>query len=650
MTKHEETLSMNDQMKVRREKAQELNEKGYQAWASGFKPNWNIDILVDEYCDYDKERLEKEKIQARIAGRLIAKRGSGKAGFGHIKDQLGQIQIYVRQDEIGEVLYSDIWKKADLGDIIGLEGELMRTNTGELTLRANTIKHLTKALRPLPDKYHGLSDVEQIYRKRYLDLISNPESMERFMKRSQIIKEIRHFLDNFGYYEVETPVLHTIAGGAAARPFITHHNALDIPLYLRIALELHLKRLVVGGIERVYEIGRVFRNEGMDHTHNPEFTMLEVYTAYSDMWDVMKLVEGLYQHVTQRVNGSLEVTYGEHVLDMSGEWPKIHMVDAIRDKCGVDFFKAMTDDEARAIAKEHGIEVKASDTVGHVINEFFEHYVEDTLIQPTFIYGHPKAISPLARSNEADPRFTDRFEIFIAGAEAGNAFTELTDPIDQKARFEEQMLERAAGDDEAHPMDADFVEALETGLPPTGGLGIGIDRMVMILTNAESIRDVLLFPTMKPLGLNQGEKVAKSAEVVSQTEEGLAVAKMDFSNVSVEPLFKDTIDFDSFAAADYRAVKVLACEEVPKSNKLLKFTLDDGSDTPRTILSGIKMYYDPEELVGKTLLAICNLPPRKMMGIPSEGMLLSAIHEVEGEERLNLMMLDPQIPAGAKVY
>lgn len=637
MTKQvESSQGLNDQMQVRRQKVAELSAAGFQPFAAHFKPDHHAGALHADFDQYDKDELAEKKLYVAVAGRLMSKRGAGKTGFGHIKDQTGQIQLYVRKDEVPEKVYQEIWKKADLGDIVGAKGELMRTNTGELSIRVQELEHLTKALRPLPDKYHGLSDQEQIYRQRHLDLLVNEESMDRFVKRSQIIREVRRYLDNQGYLEVETPVLHAIAGGAAARPFITHHNALNIELYLRIALELHLKRLVVGGMEKVYEIGRVFRNEGIDRTHNPEFTMLEAYTAYADMWDVMEIVEGIYQHVAESVLGTFEIEYEGHQLDLGGRWNRVHMVDAVREACGVDFFKEMSDEEARALAKEHHVEVEAHATVGHVINEFFETFVEEKLIQPTFVYGHPKAISPLARTNEKDPRFTDRFELFIAGYEAANAFTELTDPIDQRERFEAQVKEREAGDDEAHPMDTDFIEALETGMPPTGGLGIGIDRLVMVMTNAKSIRDVLLFPTMRPQG-----QAAPAPEVEAP--------KIDRSQLKLDPLFEEEIDFDTFMEADLRAVKVLDCQEVPKSHKLLEFTLDDGSGEERTILSGIKHFYKPEMLVGKTLLAITNLPPRKMMGINSCGMLLSALYHLGDEEALQLLILDDGIPAGAKI-
>lgn len=488
---------LNDQLRVRREKMEELRENGIDPFASGFEREDLAEDLQAKYEAFDKETLAEKTTEAVIAGRLISKRGKGKAGFAHLQDMSGQIQIYVRKDEIGEEPFQLIWKKADLGDIIGVRGSLMRTNTGELTVRAKELKHLTKALRPLPDKYHGLNDVEQIYRHRHLDLISNRDSFDRFKKRSQIIREVRRYLDDQGYLEVETPTLHNIAGGANARPFITHHNALDIELYMRIALELHLKRLVVGGMEKVYEIGRVFRNEGIDTTHNPEFTMIEVYTAYTAMYDIMDLIEGLFQHVAEKVLGTTSITYDGQPIELGGKWARVHMVDAVKEATGVDFWQEMTDEEARELAKEHHVEVDDHASFGHVVNEFFETFVEDKLIQPTFIYGHPTAVSPLARKNEEDPRFTDRFELFIVGAESGNAFTELTDPIDQRERFEAQMAEKELGNDEAHPLDEDFLQTLESGMPPTGGLGIGIDRMVMLLTDAQSIRDVLLFPTLR---------------------------------------------------------------------------------------------------------------------------------------------------------
>lgn len=491
---------LNDQMQVRRDKVEMLKENGYQPYASAdaFKPEQHFQELQDEYKDDDKETLEAKGVKVKVAGRLMSKRGKGKVGFGDLQDSTGRIQLYIRRDEVGEDDYRAIWKKADLGDIIGIEGEVMRTDMGELTVRAERIVHLTKSLRPLPKDHFGLKDQEIIYRDRQLDLIMNRDSYDVFVKRSKIITAVREFLNQNDYLEVETPVLHNLAGGASARPFITHHNALDMDLYLRIALELHLKRLVVGGMERVYEIGRVFRNEGIDHTHNPEFTELEVYTAYYTMYDVMDLVQHMFQYVADKVNdGNRTVVYDGKEIHLDGEWPRVHMVDAIKAETGVDFWPEMSDEEARALAEKHHVPYKETDTYGHIVNNFFEEFVEDTLEQPTFIYGHPKAISPLARGNEEDTRFTDRFEFFVAGHEYGNAFTELSDPIDQRERFEAQMEEKANGNDEAQPLDEEFLRALEVGMPPTGGLGIGIDRMVMLFTDRQSIRDVLLFPTMR---------------------------------------------------------------------------------------------------------------------------------------------------------
>lgn len=488
---------MNDQLIVRREKMKKLQEQGLDPFGQRFERTHDSKMLHDAYEVLSKEEIAEKAERATIAGRIVTKRGKGKVGFAHLQDREGQIQIYVRKDAVGEEAYA-LFDQADLGDFIGVSGEIMKTNMGELSIKPDELTFLTKALRPLPDKYHGLANVEQRYRQRYLDLISNRESFDTFVMRSKIVSEIRHYLNSNGYLEVETPTLHNMAGGAAARPFITHHNALDMELYLRIALELHLKRLIVGGMEKVYEIGRVFRNEGIDTTHNPEFTMLEVYTAYADYKDVMDLTEGIITHVAQTVLGKLEVTYGDDVINLEGPWKRIHMVDAIKEKTGVDFWQEMSDEEARAIAKEHNVHIEDHMDFGHVINEFFEEFVEDTLIQPTFVYGHPVSISPLAKKNHEDPRFTDRFEFFISGHEYGNAFTELNDPIDQRQRFEDQMKEKQLGNDEAHGIDEDFVESLEYGMPPTGGLGIGIDRLVMLLTNSHSIRDVLLFPTMRP--------------------------------------------------------------------------------------------------------------------------------------------------------
>ena len=491
-----QTEGMNDQLIVRREKMAHLREQGIDPFGSRFERSHNSQQLHEQFDEFDKEQLADEKIKAAVAGRLMTKRGKGKAGFAHLQDREGQIQIYVRQDAVGEENY-ELFKQADLGDFLGVEGTIMKTNTGEVTVRAERVIVLSKALRPLPEKYHGLTNIEQRYRQRYLDLISNRESFDKFIKRSEIIKSIRDYLNSNGYLEVETPVLHNQAGGAAARPFITHHNALDMEFYLRIALELHLKRLIIGGMEKVYEIGRVFRNEGIDTTHNPEFTLLEIYTAYTDYKDVMDLTEGIFRNASMTVNGTAVIPYGEYEIDLESPWRRVHMVDAVKEACGIDFFAEMTDEEARALAREHHIEVTDEMKVGHIINEFFEKYVEETLIQPTFVYGHPVEISPLAKKNPEDDRFTDRFELFIAGHEYANAFTELNDPLDQRERFEEQDRARENGDDEAHGVDEDYLEAMEYGMPPTGGLGIGIDRLVMLLTNSQSIRDVLLFPAMR---------------------------------------------------------------------------------------------------------------------------------------------------------
>ncbi|HAP8970721.1 TPA: lysine--tRNA ligase [Enterococcus faecium] len=645
---------LNDQMLVRRQKMEQLREDGIDPFGKRFERTHNSEELHELFDPRTKEELAEMGLTASVAGRMMTRRGKGKAGFAHLQDREGQIQIYVRKDQVGDEAY-EVFKHADLGDFFGVTGQIMKTDTGEVSIKASEITILSKALRPLPDKYHGLTNIEQRYRQRYLDLISNRESFDRFMKRSQIISEIRRYLDGNGYIEVETPVLHNEAGGAAARPFITHHNALDIDLYLRIALELHLKRLIVGGMEKVYEIGRVFRNEGIDTTHNPEFTMLEAYTAYTDFNDVMNLTEGIIRNAAEKVLGTAKITYDGQAVDLESDFKRIHMVDAIKEQTGVDFWQEMTLEEALALAEKHNVEVTEAMGVGHVINEFFETFVEETLTQPTFVYGHPVEVSPLAKKNPEDPRFTDRFELFIVGREFANAFTELNDPIDQRERFEAQEKERELGNDEAHGVDEDFLEALEYGMPPTGGLGIGIDRLVMLLTDAQSIRDVLLFPTMKSMGAakNEANNAAQSApakSVATFTATSDMAEKIDFSNVEVEPLFEDMVDFDTFSKSDFRAVKVKECEAVPKSKKLLKFVLDDGSGVERVILSGIHDYYEPEELVGKTLLAITNLPPRKMMGIDSCGMIISATHLVEGREGLNVLILDDHIPAGAKLY
>ena len=638
--------TMNDQMRVRREKMQELRDAGIDPFGHRFERDSMNQELHEKYGDMDKEELNDKDIIVTIAGRMVAKRGKGKVGFADLQDKTGRMQLYIRKDEVGEDMYH-IFKRSDLGDFLGITGQVIKTDMGELTVKATKLTFLSKALRPLPDKYHGLQDIEQIYRQRYLDLITNRESYERFVNRSRIVTAIRRYLDENGFLEVETPVLHTQAGGASARPFITHHNALDIELYLRIALELHLKRLIVGGMERVYEIGRVFRNEGIDTHHNPEFTMLETYAAYFDFKDVMDETEGIFKAAAKVVSDNSIVTYQGTEVNFDKPFKRAHMVDLIKEYTGVDFWKEMTVEEARKIADEHGVHYESYWKVGHIINEFFEEFCEDKIVDPTFVYGHPVEISPLAKKNADDPRFTDRFELYILGGEYANAFTELNDPIDQRQRFEAQVEERKAGNDEAEGIDEDYIEAMEYGMPPTGGLGIGIDRLVMLLTNAESIRDVLLFPTMKTLGGVKSENGVSSKEVSTPNSEP---EKIDFSKVKVEPIFEEMVDFDTFAKSDFRAVKILACEAVPKSKKLLKFTLDDGERKDRVILSGIHEYYEPEELVGKTAIAIVNLPPRKMMGIDSEGMLISAVHEEDGHEGLNLLMVNDRIPAGAKLY
>ena len=638
---------LTEQEKIRRQKMEELREKGIDPFGHAYARTHRSGDIRSEYGECTKEELDEQNVTVRVAGRIMTKRRQGKAGFMHIQDVDGRIQIYVRKDDIGEDAY-ELFKKSDIGDIVGIEGTLMRTNTGELSVHAKVYTHLTKALRPLPEKFHGLQDKEERFRRRYVDLIMNEESKHIALTRPRIIRAIQRYLDGKGLVEVETPVLQPILGGAAARPFITHHNTLNMPFYLRIATELPLKRLIVGGLEGVYEIGRLFRNEGMDATHNPEFTTVEAYVAYSDLHGMMDLIEGLLEYVAMEVCGTTEIEYQGKQISLKAPYRRLHMVDAIKEACGVDFWKEMSYEEACAIAKEHGIEVeKKHNSVGHIINLFFEKYVEETLIQPTYLYGHPVSISPLAKKNADDPRFADRYELFINGKEYANAFSELNDPIDQRERFENQLKLRDLGDDEANEMDVDYVEALEYGLPPTGGVGMGIDRLVMLLTNQDTIREVLLFPTMKTLGGVKSENGVKDKEVSTPNSEP---EKIDFSKVKIEPLFEEDVDFDTFSKSDFRAVKVKECVAVPKSKKLLQFTLDDGTGTDRTILSGIHAYYEPEELVGKTLIAITNLPPRAMMGIDSCGMLLSAVHEEEGEEKLHLLMVDDHIPAGAKLY
>ena len=638
---------LTQQEQVRRQKMQDLIDMGIDPFGSRYDRTSNSGIIKSSYEDKTKEELDELQVTVKIAGRIMTKRRQGKAGFMNIQDREGQIQIYVRKDEIGDDQY-EIFKKNDIGDIVGIEGTVMKTDHGQLSVRAKNYTHLSKSLRPLPEKFHGLTDVEERFRRRYVDLIMNPEAKHIALTRPKIIRAIQHYLDGQGLVEVETPVMQPILGGASARPFVTHHNTLNMDFYLRIATELPLKRLIVGGLEGVYEIGRLFRNEGMDAMHNPEFTTVEAYVAYSDLHGMMDLIEGLFDSVANEVLGTTDITYQGTQLSLKAPFKRIHMVDAIKEACGVDFWQDMSYEEAVKLAEEHDIEVeKIHNTVGHIINLFFEKYVEETIVQPTFVYGHPTSISPLAKKNKKDPRFADRYELFICGHEYANAFSELNDPIDQRERFEKQLELRELGDDEANEVDTDYVEALEYGLPPTGGVGLGIDRFVMLLTDQRTIREVLLFPTMKPLNdVNKGNDVKNQpAEEMKAEPE-----KIDFSKVKIEPLFEEAVDFDTFSKSDFRAVKVKECVAVPKSKKLLQFTLDDGTGTDRTILSGIHSFYEPEELVGKTLIAITNLPPRAMMGIDSCGMLLSAIHEEEGEEKLHLLMVDDHIPAGAKLY
>ena len=581
-----------------------------------------------------------------IAGRMMSRRVMGKASFAHVLDCDGQIQIYVRRDDVGEEAYKQ-FKDFDLGDVIGVKGVVFRTKMGEVSVHAQEVTLLTKCLHPLPEKFHGLKDMDTRYRQRYLDMIVNPEVRDTFVKRSQIIKAIREFMDDHGYLEVDTPVLGTLEIGAAARPFVTHHNALDIDMYLRIETELHLKRLVVGGLERVYEVGRIFRNEGMDTRHNPEFTSVEMYQAYTDYHGMMDFIEELYKYVANKVCGTTDVPYQGEIIHLGGEWARMTMKEAVKKFTGVDYADWADDAAARAACKAAGLEPEAGFTKGECLSLLFEECVEDKLIQPTFIYDYPIEVSPLAKRKPDDPLFTERFEYFITASEFGNAFSELNDPIDQRERFEKQVAAKRAQGANAS-VDEDFVLSLEYGLPPTGGLGFGLDRFVMLLTDSPSIRDVLLFPTMKPLEKQDAPRAeaAKAEAPVVQPK----VETIDLSKVEIEPLFKDYVDFETFAKSDFRAVKVKECTAVPKSRKLLKFVLDDGTGTDRVILSGIHEYYEPETLVGKTLIAITNLPPRPMMGIDSCGMIISAIHHEEGQERLNLLMVDDHIPAGAKLY
>ena len=635
---------VNQLLKVRYDKLHELQENGKDPFVITKYDVTNHSTDVKEHFE------EMEGKEVSLAGRMMFKRVMGKASFCNIQDLKGRIQIYVARDSIGEESYAD-FKKYDVGDILGVKGTVFKTKTGEISIHAAEVTLLSKSLQILPEKFHGLTDTDTRYRQRYVDLIMNEDVKDTFVKRSKVISTIRRYLDGQGFMEVETPMLVSNAGGAAARPFETHFNALDEDLKLRISLELYLKRLIVGGMERVYEIGRVFRNEGLDTRHNPEFTLMELYQAYTDYHGMMDLTENLYRYVAKEVTGSEILTYGEHTMDLSKPFERITMVDAVKKYAGVDFNEVKDTAEAKKLADEHHIEYEERHEKGDILNLFFEEYVEEHLIQPTFVMDHPIEISPLTKKKPENPDYVERFEFFMNGWEMANAYSELNDPIDQRARFAAQEEAFAAGDEEANHTDEDFLNALSIGMPPTGGIGFGIDRMVMMMTNSPAIRDVLLFPTMKSLdGVNKKNDVNNTASEAPEKNVKTESEKIDFSKVKVEPLFEEAVDFDTFSKSDFRAVKVKECVAVPKSKKLLQFTLDDGTGTDRTILSGIHAYYEPEELVGKTLIAIVNLPPRAMMGIDSCGMLLSAIHEEEGEEKLHLLMVDDHIPAGAKLY
>ena len=636
-------LSLSEQMVVRREKLEALRSEGLDPFVqTKFELSHDSAAIKENF-----DALEGQTV--RVAGRLMSKRGMGKASFCDLQDNTGRIQLFAKIDELGEEAFNR-FKKYDIGDIVGVVGEPFRTKTGEMSVRAKQITLLSKSLIPLPEKFHGLTDLETRYRQRYVDLIVNPEVKDTFIKRSRILQELRRFLDSKGFLEVDTPILTPFEIGASARPFYTHHNTLDIDMVLRIETELYLKRLIVGGMDRVYEVGRIFRNEGMDATHNPEFTSIELYQAYTDFRGMMDLVEEMMKTVTRNVCGTMQITYQGKDIDL-GHWERMTMVEAVKKYSGVDFATISSDEEAIAIAKEKNVELPEIPTKGAILAEFFDAFVEENLIQPTFIYDYPVEISPLAKRKPTDPAFTERFEYFINATEFGNAFSELNDPIDQRERFEKQVAARRALDpNTGAQVDYDYVTALEYGLPPTGGLGFGVDRLVMLLTDSATIRDVLLFPTMKPTDMPKAEKTEEKVENSPVSAPVEKEEKIDFSKVEIEPLFADFVDFETFSKSDFRAVKVLACEAVKKSKKLLKFTLDDGTGVERTILSGIHAYYEPEELVGKTLLAITNLPPRPMMGIESCGMLISAVHHEEGEEKLHLLMLDSHIPAGAKMY
>lgn len=631
---------LNQLLKVRREKLADLQ-------ADGKDPFQITKFDVTHHSMEVKNAFDElEGKTVTLAGRMMSKRVMGKASFCSVQDLQGAIQSYVARDNVGEESYKD-FKKMDIGDLVGITGEVFKTKTGEISIHATEVTLLSKSLKPLPEKFHGLTNTDLRYRQRYVDLIMNADVKETFINRSKIIASIRNYLNGQGFLEVETPMLVANAGGAAARPFETHFNALDEDFKLRISLELYLKRLIVGGMERVYEIGRVFRNEGLDTRHNPEFTLMELYQAYTDYHGMMDLTENLYRHVAQEVLGTTKIVYNGIEMDLGKPFERITMVDAVKKYAGVDFNEIHTLKEARAVAKEHHVEYEERHKKGDILALFFEEFAEEHLIQPTFVMDHPIEISPLTKKKPENPEYTERFEFFMNGWEMANAYSELNDPIDQRERFKAQEELLAQGDEEANTTDEDFMNALEIGMPPTGGIGFGIDRMVMLLTDSAAIRDVLLFPTMKSIG---GEKSGAKATFTASAKDAEPVEKIDFSKVKIEPIFEEMVDFDTFSKSDFRAVKILACEAVPKSKKLLKFTMDDGERKDRVILSGIHEYYEPEELVGKTCIAIVNLPPRKMMGIDSEGMLISAVHEEDGREGLNLLMVDDRIPAGAKLY
>ena len=643
-----EQEDLSEILQVRRDKLQALRDEGRDPFSETRFVRTHYSVQVKDGFD------GLENADVALAGRIMAKRGMGKAIFADIQDDRGRIQIYVKKDDVGDRTFAD-FRRVDIGDIVGVEGFVFRTKMGEISVHCRSVKLLAKSLRPLPEKFHGMTNTELKYRQRYVDLIMDADSRRTFEIRSRFISYLRRFLDGRGYLEVETPVLNTISGGATARPFITHHNTLGLTMYLRIATELHLKRLIVGGMERVYEIGRIFRNEGMDTKHNPEFTTVELYQAYADFNDMMDLFEDLLSGAAMEILGTYDVEWQGERISLAPGFRRMTMAEAVKEHLGVDFMAIDDDAQAVEAAVKLGVDMsKAEHTWGHALYECFDQKVEEKMVQPTFITMHPVDVSPLAKRSPLDPRLTERFELFVGRSEMGNAFSELNDPIDQKQRFQKQVEMRARGDDEAGMMDTDYINALEYGMPPTGGLGIGIDRCVMLLTGCSSIRDVILFPTMKPIGLEKQDSAEAPAEQAPAAEAApvapIVEEKIDFSNVQIEPLFEDQVDFETFSKSDFRAVKVLACEAVPKSKKLLKFTLDDGSGTERTILSGIHSYYEPEQLIGKTCIAIVNLPPRKMMGIDSCGMLISAVHKEGEEEKLHLLMVDPHIPAGAKMY